>query len=108
MTSDLKAFYKAYAAWLDVGAPEGEPFTRAKGLCWTVSVYVQDTFGGGRGEPAVQDMMQALIAADLDGTLPFNNSDGYIKGYGYGSECYLGTCHLNPKRAEWVRKHAAE
>lgn len=33
MSEELLTFYRTYLAWLEAGAPEGEPFTRCTGLC---------------------------------------------------------------------------
>ncbi|MFP3739980.1 hypothetical protein, partial [Burkholderia sp. SIMBA_019] len=37
----LTQFYRAYAAWIDDGAPEGIIFSRQHGLCHNLQVWVR-------------------------------------------------------------------
>lgn len=90
----LQQFYNAYAAWLDAGAPDGQPFVRHTGLC--INLH---KFGGNRD--VLKEMSSQFKEAGLDEDYPFNdNSESYYR------ETYLDEIYLNPKRIDWVRYHA--
>lgn len=88
----LKEFYQAYAAWLDAGAPEDQPFSRAFGLCDNLC------------DKGFHDLWR-----ELKGQL---KSEGYDPAYPFGgSEVFENetddlTFHLNPERIKWVKDHA--
>lgn len=90
----LKAFYQAYAAWLDAGAPSLEPFSRHSGLCGNLTRFTDDW------HPVLDEMVAQFKAAGLDYEYPFSSEDDYYV------QCHYGTQHLNTERIEWVRKHA--
>lgn len=94
MNKTLKEFYQAYAAWLDAGAPDGQPFYRNVGLCHSLG-----KFGGDRD--AYIEMGRQFEAAGLDYKYPFNNSQG-----DYYDMSGLYSHHLNPLRVQWVKNHA--
>lgn len=90
----LQAFYNTYAAWLDAGAPEGQPFYRHAGLCHNLG-----KFGGDRD--AYVEMTRQFEAAGLDYKYPFDyNMENYR------SQSDDETMHLNPERIKWVKDHA--
>lgn len=95
MSEQLKAFYKAYAAWLDAGAPEGKPFHRRKGLCFSLDEWSDCNFG------LSNEMMNQFYEAELHPVYPFDGGGGDK----------FRACenkYLNPARVAWVRKHAGE
>ena len=94
MNKLLQAFYNAYAAWLDAGAPEGQPFLRETGLCHNLG-----KFGGDRD--AYVEMTRQFEAAGLDYRYPFNNGK-----YDYLCHAYNDNQHANPLRVQWVKDHA--
>ena len=101
MTEELKAFYKAYAAWLDAGAVNNGVFTRCTGLCFALHKWAGDK---GYSLRALRLELKAqLIDAGLDSGYPFNCGER-----DYDVECDDETIHLNPVRIAWVRKHATD
>lgn len=103
MSDELKAFYRAYLAWLEAGAPEGMPFLRGLGLCSSVPDVVTRAYS----YDVRQEMKRQFREAGLNSTLPFNSHPGATEDLpNYGDECNSGACHLNPKRIAWVREHA--
>ena len=90
----LQAFYQAYAAWLDAGAPNGQPFYRSSGLCSNLTRFTDDW------EPLLNAMIDQFKEAGLDHEYPFNGEESYY------THCQYGTQYVNPYRVEWVRKHA--
>ena len=88
----LQAFYKAYAAWLDAGAPDLQPFDRRHGLCGAIQVYGMKRW----------HIKRQLAEAGLDTIYPFGGE------YAFETEYDNATAHLNPDRIEWVRKHAVD
>ncbi|UVD31660.1 hypothetical protein Pondi_00019 [Escherichia phage Pondi] len=88
----LKEFYQAYAAWLDAGAPEDQPFSRAYGLC--DNLFTRGCYD---------------ILRELKGHF---KSEGYDPAYPFGGSEVFETemdneeMHLNPERIKWVKDHA--
>lgn len=91
----LQQFYNAYAAWLDAGAPDDQPFTRHTGLCY--NLY---KFGG--NNDVRKEMTRQFEEAGLDSHYPFN--DGDVDDYEIRVDDL--TQHLNLKRIQWVKDHA--
>ncbi|WBF77867.1 hypothetical protein W70_73 [Escherichia phage W70] len=94
MSEQLKAFYKAYAAWLDEGAPDRDPFNRRKGLCYSLDHWPDYNFD------LSEEMQQQFTDAGLCCEFPFDKGR-----YTYHKDTKK---HLNPARVAWVRKHAEE
>ena len=94
MSETLKAFYQAYAAWLDAGATHNKPFSRRSGLCGNLTIFTEDW------HPLFDAMKSQFEAAGLDPEYPFGGEESYY------THCYYGTQHVNPYRTEWVRNHA--
>lgn len=92
MSEQLKEFYKAYAAWLDAGAPQCFPFKRHDGLCHNLSNWSD------YDEELSEELLDQFDDAGLDWEYPFD--DHWTK---YSADDYK---HLNPARVSWVRKHA--
>lgn len=90
----LKEFYQAYAAWLDAGAPEGQPFDRGYGLC--DNLY--DQYYCHRG--LMNEMRGQFKKAGLDIDYPFGGSEVFE------DETDNSTMHTNPLRVQWVKDHA--
>ena len=90
----LQAFYNAYAAWLDAGAPQYEPFCREAGLCHNLG-----KFGGDRD--AYIEMGRQFEAAGLDYRYPFNDGEA-----DYLCHAFNDDQHTNPERIKWVKDHA--
>lgn len=88
MSPQLKQFLSDWLAWAEGGAPEGEPFNRAFGLCRSSRHY------------GVTEELTALFRAQgLNDAIPF--------GPDYWDRSWPGTQHLCPKRLAWVRKQLA-
>lgn len=90
----LRDFYIAYAAWLDAGAPDRDPFERSKGLCYSLDHWSHYNFD------LSEEMQQQFTDAGLCWEYPFD----------HGHRAYFDDDkkHLNPARVAWVRKHAGE
>lgn len=86
-------FLKQYQAWLDAGAPQGEPFSRKTGLC--INILLLPDYALVRSE-----LRTALFTDFQDTVYPFNNgrSSGFIK------EMQNGSAHRNKARNAWVKK----
>lgn len=99
---NLEMFYRDYAAWLDAGAPEHQPFSRSEGLCYSLIVwcYHKNTGESGKTVLLMALSMSFHQAGLLRGT-PFN--EGITE---FSLEAQGKACHLNPKRIAWVREHA--
>lgn len=98
MSELLKAFYLAYAAWLDDGAPtEQSTFSRKYGLCANVRVYARNR--DMLGDDVENELRYQLIEAGLDYYLPFNSPETND----YWDDVSNEVQHLNPKRIAWVR-----
>ena len=91
---ELTQFYRDYAAWLDVGAPDLKPFMRHKGLCANSASYPDSMY---------REMIQQFLDAGLSDSQPFNDANNPDNDY--WAESGRGTCHLNPARIQWVRDH---
>lgn len=89
----LKAFYQAYAKWLDAGAPNGQPFYRRHGLCGNLTRFTDDW------EPLLNAMIDQFKEAGLDTIYPFGGE------YAFETEYDNATAHLNPARIKWVKEH---
>lgn len=93
MNKLLQAFYNAYAAWIDAGAPHKQPFYRNAGLCHNLG-----KFGGDRD--AYIEMVRQFEAAGLDCKYPFNDDeDDYL------TNSFDSDHHINLKRIQWVKDH---
>lgn len=93
MSKTLKEFYCAYAAWLDVGAPNFKPFSRASGLCTNLFVFTKN-------RDAYMEMESQFNDAGLDPNYPFGSEDDYMGRSAARQQ------HLNLARIKWVKAHA--
>lgn len=93
MSKTLKEFYSAYATWLDFGAPNFKPFSRAAGLCTNLFVFTKN-------RDAYAEMESQFNDAGLDSNYPFGGEEDYMDRSAARQQ------HLNPKRIEWVKEHA--
>lgn len=93
MSKTLKEFYRAYATWLDFGAPNFKPFSRASGLCTNL-------YNFSKNHDVINEMKFQFNAAGLDPNYPFGGEDDYVDRSAARQQ------HLNPKRIEWVKAHA--
>ena len=75
MSEELLTFYRTYLAWLEAGAPEGEPFTRCTGLCSNLYDFY-DMGESERYEPVLDEMHEQFYRKDLVMVLPFNSNFG--------------------------------
>lgn len=92
MNKTLRQFYNDYAAWLDKGAPEGQPFHRHVGLCMSVTQapYCLPPW----------KIKKQLEEAGLDTIYPFGGE------YQFETDFDNATMHTNPLRIQWVKDHA--
>ncbi|BDU12133.1 hypothetical protein [Escherichia phage phiWec179] len=102
MSEELLTFYRTYLAWLEAGAPEGEPFTRCTGLCSNLYDFY-DMGESERYEPVLDEMHEQFYRKDLVMVLPFNSNFGK-----YTLEAERSRCHLNVDRVNWVKERIAE
>lgn len=101
MSEELKAFYKAYAAWLDAGAVNNDAFTCCAGMCFSLHRWA-----GCKGldcRALRLELKEQFTNAGLNSSYPFNRDE-----HKYDVECDDGAIHLNPARIAWVRKHATD
>lgn len=96
-SKELTEFYRAYAKWLDEGAPHMQPFVRDDGLCINIRKMVGYRFGlrAEMQEQFIQHMGKPMF-------YPFNVSKS-CRPYLVEANAY--ECHLNPARIQWVRDH---
>lgn len=96
----LKGFYKAYADWLDKGAPPYRPFSRGLGLCSNLQYYtgVENIFVLTRLERQLSDQFED---AGLSAAYPFGEEafDSYLDE---------NNMHLDPNRIAWVKNQLAK
>lgn len=88
----LQQFYNDYAAWLDAGAPEGQPFSRGYGLC--DNLYNQGC------HKILRELKGHFKIEGYDTAYPFGGSEVFE------TETDDLTMHLNPARIKWVKDHA--
>lgn len=111
MSEVLHNFYCAYKAWLDAGAPNNNPFSRSRGLCHAIKIFVlrqelQSAYSYLYSARA--EMCSQFKAASLDPDYPFNTPD-YIADdvHNYYMEAAREEIHLNPARVAWVHTMSA-
>jgi hypothetical protein len=100
----LTQFYRAYAAWIDDGAPPFIVFLRQAGLCgnlrvWAQSIGLEDY--AYEYKPVRGEMQQQFRRSFVEILHPFNQS---LNEWNHEADSH--TCHLNTERIKWVRKHA--
>lgn len=88
MSPELIAFLRDWRAWVDRGAPEGEPYTRVHGLCGCANHC------GGL-------------------SLRYEMSDCFSDSYPFGMDAFharsrASTQHEDPARLAWVDAALAE
>lgn len=86
---NLQKFYNDYAAWLDKGAPEGQPFSRRMGLCSQAMKPQYDV--------PINELKKQFLQAGLDPKFPFGGT------HRFDMDLENATMHLNPKRIKWVK-----
>lgn len=91
----LQQFYNDYAAWLDAGAPEGQPFVRSQGLCINLWDWSEHNVN------LDIELSNQFKDAGLDEDYPFN-----VNGNDHHRETDSELMHLNPLRIKWVKDHA--
>ncbi len=91
----LKKFCDAYLNWIDEGAIESgyDGFCRDAGICWNSGDF-------GLTSRIIHNAFEEGGITDF--WYPFN-----VDGQDYVNECDSSTCHQNPLRLEWVRKHSS-
>jgi hypothetical protein len=101
---ELTTFYRAYAKWLDEGAPHEKPFYRGNGLCGSLYdyLYTELVVKTDLVEQAfLYEIRSQFEDAKLDRNFPFN--EGSRKAF--LEEMKLLSFYLNPKRIQWVTDH---
>lgn len=98
---DLICFYTEYLAWVDAGAPEDSPFTRAAGLCHNIYEFAEVNEGMRPGF-LCDEMHRQFRLELLSETLPFQSPEDYTR------ETEGDMCHMNARRLQWVRDRIAE
>jgi hypothetical protein len=91
MSPELRAFLADWLAWVERGAPEGEPYSREFGLCASVYSYA-------RLAPRVSGhdlhVELCILFGDCDFPFGFEN---------YDQRNFDETQHKDPARLAWVR-----
>lgn len=102
MSSDLRQFYTAYAAWLRNGAPQNAPFNRGCGLCSNARIFARKaSIWCESVDELYQELLHQFHNAAFDNPYyPFGGIEVYHR------EATRGTAYLNPARIAWVHKHA--
>lgn len=102
MSELLKAFYLAYAAWLDDGAPQMDTvFDRCAGLCSNLSWFAGSKSTNFKVTHVAEDQLRSQFMQEgLDVDYPFNDQE---HSSDYWVESNSKTHHRNPKRIAWVR-----
>lgn len=102
ISKDLYEFLKSYAKWAyEGGAPAGEPFSRAYGLCAAASIYDRKIF--------YVDQMGVSYALSRR----LRDEFGSAASHPFGKNAYIaasqiGSQHLDSNRRAWVLKTIAE
>jgi hypothetical protein len=103
MSELLHQFLSAYIAWVDEGAPHGDPFARDRGLC---SNFEDWMFGQCLsyeiGDREINDLSKLFASEGLDRGVPFGGLELYL------DERDAHVLHLNPARIAWVRAKLAQ
>jgi hypothetical protein len=92
-------FYRSYIAWLDAGAPDGEPYHRNGGLCHSLRQWylrVEESATAGLGVYRHLLHRDLLGLAPIESMFPFGSTDYHRRH----RDC---TMHLCPKREDFVR-----
>lgn len=99
-SAELTGFYRAYLAWVERGAPSGEPFTRGAGLCFNLKLHEPLRYDIRLLKNVLSEMQTQFVWAGLDSGWPFCRWETYDALSG------SGTHHTLPARLQWVREHA--
>lgn len=91
-SKELTAFYRTYKAWLDIGAPHMNPYSRFSGLCYNTDGFIGDA------NALKEELYEQFLEDGLDDDFPFGK-----KNYRKCSE--TNTQHLDPLRIKWVEEH---
>jgi len=103
----LTQFYKEMQAWVDAGCPTGSLST-THGLCTNLRAYVWANRGStpmvelhDRYDKLSQEMQKQFVAEGLDPVYPFN-----VGFADFDIESISCTKYQNPKRLDWIKRHA--
>lgn len=89
MSPELRKALTDWLEWAESGGPEGDPFSRAFGLCTNIDAVAGDN---------VLCEMREMLWDDLgDDDTPFGADDYFRRGKN-------STQHECPRRLAWVRK----
>jgi hypothetical protein len=105
----LTKFYRAYAAWIDDGAPEILVFTRQHGLCHNLKTWLRAVDGVVIPQTWYeldQEMRKQFRQARLHETFPFNRGDRMYYQIEQNTVASGPQCHSNANRLSWVNEHA--
>ena len=118
-TLTLGDFYVAYEEWLDAGAPGDmrSTFWRTMGLCSNLVNWMDSHNIDYRRQSELEDEMRASFEeVGLVPSYPFYEDSARTGPLPhevvlqfrerYRAEGSTSSCHLNPLRVAWVRKHA--
>lgn len=115
----LTQFYREYLEWAENGGVQTKfgkaDFNRGFGLCHNLEIWLDfheihlDT--GDNIEEEMQIQFCQAFPEKVDAfccDFPFNDeTDCDGGGRQYENEALSNTCHLNQRRIQWVRDHAA-
>lgn len=93
-SAELTAFYKAYLAWVENGAPTDHAiFKRKYGLCSNFIDWADS-------ETSIDELADQFEADGLNFLHPFNDSPE-----DYNRDTVSESHHLNEQRIAWVKSH---
>lgn len=101
----LSEFYRAYAWWLDAGAPLDMGFYRNHGLCNSLRVWANRNAQLGY-KNLHDELIEQFRQAGLDTHYPFNCGDRIYYLIECGDRNFNPRCHINEQRIKWVRDYA--
>lgn len=94
----LKEYLRSVQAWIEQGCPESGVYSHGFGLCRNTFRFMPNSYE--ETDKLRMELEDAFIADGLDPEYPFNSAASYE------TECFLQSVWENPKRLEWVKKHA--
>jgi hypothetical protein len=99
MSPELRAFLQSWQDWVDMGAPNGEPYARGDGLCACAVDYLVSHPEHGIGVE-LRRILSSRWHSDIDS--PRNPAYPFGGEHLYDVEIYANTAYMNPQRLAWV------
>lgn len=107
ISPDLKTFFQLWLNWVATGAPEGQPFSRKEGLCYSLLRWLKNKDQTVVGDPR-KELMYLFKDTFGDAVNRKDGSPMWVYPFGgcdrYTNDFRNRTMHKNQKRINWVRK----